>query len=492
MSTFDINEYVVNRKRIGKGSFSTIYKGYNKHSKKVFAIKEMSIDKKHNKSNIKRELNVLKKMDNQYIVKLYDVIIDTNYNNIYFVLDYFPNGDLAKFLNHKPLKEKYTRKYMKQLSEGLKYLLNYNILHRDLKPQNILLTEEYNIKITDFGFAKQLQNNVMLTTLCGSPMYMAPEIINKKDYDIKSDLWSVGIIMYEMLYGKVPFKAGNFLELIKNINNTVIMYEHPKIIPSYEALDLLKKLLVKEPNERANWNDFFNHSWFNNDELLSQENNLMELSFNSSKMFSNYKSEKQFCSFIYESMTNKYDSSSLQKSRSMTMPKSYIEKDFSNNSDSDYQKDELQFMESSEEYENNNDSDSEYISANDDSDKEEFDNEISINSETSKEFDNDAQMIQSDIGIEYKPNKYTNIHYNETFKHKSKPIKIKYSKVTNLHESNGFEIINKHDFNGKYKSHSEPKNINYNKTLAESFQEYLNSSINLIRQSYNYISNKSI
>ena len=108
-------------------------------------------------------------------------------------------------------------------------------------------------------------------------MYMAPEIINKKDYDIKSDLWSVGIIMYEMLYGKVPFKAGNFLELIKNINNTVIVYEHPKIIPSYEALDLLKKLLVKEPNERSNWNDFFNHPWFNNDELLSQENNLMEL-----------------------------------------------------------------------------------------------------------------------------------------------------------------------------------------------------------------------
>ena len=102
MSTFDINEYVVNRKRIGKGSFSTIYKGYNKHSKKVFAIKEMSIDKKHNKSNIKRELNVLKKMDNQYIVKLYDVIIDTNYNNIYFVLDYFPTVIWLNFLiiNH--------------------------------------------------------------------------------------------------------------------------------------------------------------------------------------------------------------------------------------------------------------------------------------------------------------------------------------------------------------------------------------------------------
>ena len=80
---------------------------------------------KHNKSNVKRELNVLKSLDNPYIVKLYDVIIDTNYNNIYFILDNYKNGDLSVFLNHKPLKEKYCRKYLNQLSIGLKYLLSW-------------------------------------------------------------------------------------------------------------------------------------------------------------------------------------------------------------------------------------------------------------------------------------------------------------------------------------------------------------------------------
>ena len=106
-STFIVNEYIINRKRIGKGSFSTIYKGYSTKNNNIYAIKEITIDKKQNKSNVKRELNVLKTLDNPYIVKLHDVIIEINYNNIYFILDYYPKGDLAKFLNHKPLKEKF-------------------------------------------------------------------------------------------------------------------------------------------------------------------------------------------------------------------------------------------------------------------------------------------------------------------------------------------------------------------------------------------------
>ena len=90
MSTFLVNEYIINRKRIGKGSFSTIYKGYSTKNNQVYAIKEIVVDKKQNKSLVKRELSVLKTLDHPSIVKLHDVIIDTNYNNIYFVLDYYP------------------------------------------------------------------------------------------------------------------------------------------------------------------------------------------------------------------------------------------------------------------------------------------------------------------------------------------------------------------------------------------------------------------
>ena len=209
-----IKDYIAS-KRIGKGSFSNIYKGYSTKKNKEYAIKEVFIDKKNNKSNVKREFLVLKKLNHPNIVKLHDLIVDTNYNNIYFVFDYYSKGDLAKFLDNKPLKEKFCKKYIKQLSDGLKYLLDKDILHRDLKPQNILLTNEYNIKITDFGFARKINKDVLLNTLCGSPMYMAPEIINKQDYNYKSDLWSVGVILYQMFYGTVPFNVNNFVQLIK-------------------------------------------------------------------------------------------------------------------------------------------------------------------------------------------------------------------------------------------------------------------------------------
>ena len=132
-------------------------------------------------------------------------------------MDYYEYGDLSHFLNKKPLKEKFCRKYMKQLSNGLNYLLDNNILHRDLKPQNILLSKNYDIKITDFGFATYYTKDSIINTLCGSPMYMAPEIIIKNGYNYNSDLWSVGIILYEMIHGYTPFNVLNFIDLIKEI-----------------------------------------------------------------------------------------------------------------------------------------------------------------------------------------------------------------------------------------------------------------------------------
>ncbi len=445
-STFIVNEYIVNRKRIGKGSFSTIYKGYSTKNNKIYAIKEITIDKKQNKSNVKRELNVLKTLDNPYIVKLHDVIIDTNYNNIYFILDYFPKGDLAKFLNHKPLKEKYCRKYMKQLSQGLEYLLNKDILHRDLKPQNILLTNEYNIKITDFGFAKQVEKNSLITTLCGSPMYMAPEIINKQDYDIKSDLWSVGVILYEMAYGHVPFNVSTFLELIKRINNKEIEFENKKIKISEDCLMLMKSLLTKDPNKRISWEEFFNHRWFINDELLRQENNLMEISFGSHTSIpniNNYKNDRQFCSFTYESYIEN---------------KSKTSEEFEKETDTDISlinNDDINFLESISDTSNSLiDTDSEYISAD----------------------ENDEEIFQN------KKNTFHNEFLKNYEYKKSKPINIRNPKINN----ESYEIVDI--------SHIKHQSLpNPTKTVTDSLKEYLYSSINLIKQSYKYInSNKSI
>ena len=504
-STFIVNEYIINRKRIGKGSFSTIYKGYSTKNNYIYAIKEIPIDKKQNKSNVKRELNVLKNLDNPYIIKLHDVIIDTNYNNVYFILDYYSKGDLSKFLNHKPLKEKYCRKYMKQLALGLEYLLNKNILHRDLKPQNILLTNEYNIKITDFGFAKKINKNVLITTLCGSPMYMAPEIINKKDYDIKSDLWSVGIILYEMIYGYVPFNVGNFLELIKNINNKDIIFYHKDIKPTSDCLDLMKKLLTKNPINRINWYDFFNDIWFLNDELMIQENNLLEISFSNSNTLPNIKkikNEKQFCSFTYESyietksqklidlneQNNQHNptksnldnihiplngSNNKLKKINIFYNNEFFQKNKDNNN---FNIDNINFLDSLEN--DNLINENKYAIKSNNKNESDFDYESYYDSNYESNSESEylsANEIEDSI-------ENNNISINLNYK-KSDPINIINKRINNSDE---FEIIDK----PLLKPQSLPVS---NKTLTESFKVYLYSSINLIKQSYNYISsNKSI
>ena len=475
-STFIVNEYIINRKRIGKGSFSTIYKGYSTKNNNIYAIKEITIDKKQNKSNVKRELNVLKTLDNPYIVKLHDVIIDTNYNNIYFILDYYPKGDLSKFLNHKPLKEKYCRKYMNQLSQGLEYLLNMDILHRDLKPQNILLTNEFNIKITDFGFAKQIDKNALITTLCGSPMYMAPEIINKQDYDIKSDLWSVGVILYEMAYGSVPFNVGTFLELIKKMNSNEIDFSHKRIKLSDDCLDLMKSLLTKDPKKRINWDDFFCHKWFLNDEILKQENNLLEISFGGSMTMpslSNLKNDKQFCSFTYESIVQNKNLSSSERESSEYNKRSIINSKVENKN-----------LEKLENKNKNKKPKNNYKIENFENDIGDINFLDSLSDDSSTIDESESEYLSMDEN-EIPELKIKKELFNNDMKfERSKPINIVKDRVT---KSDEFEILDI----SQIKPQSLP--VNNHKTVTQSLKEYLYSSINLIKQSYNYVSsNKSI
>ena len=165
-----------------------------------------------------------------------------------------------KFHEYKALKISY------QIKDALKYLFENNIIHRDLKPHNILLDDNYNIKLTDFGFAKEINssnNDLLEQTFCGSPLYMSPEILNKSNYNNKSDIWSFGVIIYELITGQFPFFGKSFNELTNNINKkSFIISNEIKNNISPELNDLLVKIFNKDISSRINWNDIFQHKWF--------------------------------------------------------------------------------------------------------------------------------------------------------------------------------------------------------------------------------------
>ena len=254
-----VGNYYHKYEKIGEGAYSNVYKGYHQDLSKIFAIKEINISI-HGK-NIERfreEINLMKKLDHVNIVKLYDTVENENY--IYLILEYCEYGDLKKFLNKRPLKERKVKKFMSQIVAGLKYLNDHNIYHRDLKPQNILISKNYTLKISDFGLAKSCESNTLLDTICGSPMYMAPEIMKYKKYDTKADLWSLGVIFYQMLTGKTPYTAKNHAELMDNIETKNVVF--PAAIKITDpAKDLLTQLLKKTSKERMTWDELFEHEW---------------------------------------------------------------------------------------------------------------------------------------------------------------------------------------------------------------------------------------
>lgn len=142
-------------------------------------------------------------------------------NNFYLVLDFCAGGDLSKYIKKSQrLRENTAFNFLSQIADGIAFLNERNFIHRDLKSANVLLTEaspNATLKIADFGFARQLQGDALAGTACGTPLYMAPEILEAREYDAKADIWSIGCIFYEMLAGHCPFSGVNETDLLNNI-----------------------------------------------------------------------------------------------------------------------------------------------------------------------------------------------------------------------------------------------------------------------------------
>uniref|UniRef100_A0A3B4ZXG5 non-specific serine/threonine protein kinase n=1 Tax=Stegastes partitus TaxID=144197 RepID=A0A3B4ZXG5_9TELE len=250
---------------VGHGAFAVVFKG--RHRKKTdWEVAIKSINKKNlSKSQILlgKEIKILKELQHENIVALYDVQETPNF--VFLVMEYCNGGDLADYLQKGTLREDTLRVFLQQIAAAMRILNSKGIIHRDLKPQNILLSyagrkksniSGIRIKI-DFGFARYLQSNMMAATLCGSPMYMAPEVIMSQNYDAKADLWSIGTVIYQCLVGKPPFQANSPQDLRmfyeKNKNLQPIPRE-----TSAQLSDLLLGLLQRNQKDRMDFT-FFSH-----------------------------------------------------------------------------------------------------------------------------------------------------------------------------------------------------------------------------------------
>lgn len=257
-----VNGYILAEK-LGSGSYADVYKAFKKSEKRdVVAIKCVA---KNNltptaQNNLVSEIKILKSLSHENIVKLKDFLWDDNY--IFIIMEYCSGGNLSNFIHMRQrLSENICQRFLQQLAHALSYLREKNISHFDLKPQNIFLASKtYPIlKIGDFGLAQYISETDKNSLIKGSPLYMAPEMVLKKEYDATADIWSVGVILYECLFGKAPYSSKSFEELINKIKSN-----KPIEIPlsaniSQNCQDFLRKCLERDISKRLDFNGFFNH-----------------------------------------------------------------------------------------------------------------------------------------------------------------------------------------------------------------------------------------
>ena len=256
------------KETIGEGAFAKVKLGIHIPTGEKVAIKILNKEhfsddssEKNNIIKIRKEINILKRIHHKNIIQLYEIMESSS--NLYIIMEYCENKELFDYIiSKKFLQEKEACRLFQQIIDGVEYLHLSNITHRDLKLENLLLDENYRIKITDFGLS-YLGKNIddLIETHCGTPSYAPPEMLRGEKYNgILSDIWSCGIILYTMLVGNLPCSESKEELVYENImqNN----YYFPENI-SKEAKDLIKNMLMINPKERYNFEQIKTHPWFN-------------------------------------------------------------------------------------------------------------------------------------------------------------------------------------------------------------------------------------
>ncbi|CCH42946.1 Serine/threonine-protein kinase [Wickerhamomyces ciferrii] len=272
-------------KQIGEGSFGKVYLANHKltHTKVVL--------KTGNKTdpNLVREIYYHRQFKHIYITRLYEVVVSEGM--IWMVLEYCPGKELYDYVlgcGRIPIEN--AKRLFAQITSAVFYAHSLNCIHRDLKLENILLDKKKNAKLSDFGFTRECEQRNFLETVCGTTVYMAPELIKKEKYDgFKVDVWSLGVILYTMLYGQMPFDEDDENMTGFKIVNTEPIYKED--IPQ-SAIDLIKRMLNKTPSQRPSTLEILNHPFLENEGLSNLESTLSVLKLMANQKHFHSKSEK--------------------------------------------------------------------------------------------------------------------------------------------------------------------------------------------------------
>ena len=249
-------------KELGSGSFGRVYLVTHKKTKVQYAIK--AIDKRDN-TNVeetpyfRREVEVMYKIHHPNVVKLFGHFEDNNY--CYFIMEYISKGNIYGLIpqdKKKRLSTQIVASLIKDVISAVYYLHNMDppIIHRDIKPENVLLADGMVAKLTDFGWSNYMQEDVKRNTVCGTPIYLAPEIIKEQGHDERVDIWCIGVLLFELITANVPFQ-GNDLDTLKN-NILKLKITWPRDI-NLDAKNLIMKILKLDPNARISLSDMLSH-----------------------------------------------------------------------------------------------------------------------------------------------------------------------------------------------------------------------------------------
>lgn len=255
LENFDIGRH------LGKGKFGNVYLAREKKTKFVVALKVLFKKQVHESGiehQVRREIEIQAHLRHANIIRLYGYFHDES--RIYMILEYAPKGALFKALKEQPdsrFGEKQSAIYIKSLASALYYLHNKNVIHRDIKPENLLLGNDGELKIADFGWCVH-EPNSKRTTLCGTLDYLPPEMVVGKPHSKNVDLWSLGVLCYELLVGQPPFNSPTYDATYKKIMK--VQYHAPEFM-SLGAKHLISNLLVLNPEERMPLEKIITHPW---------------------------------------------------------------------------------------------------------------------------------------------------------------------------------------------------------------------------------------